>query len=113
MLSCGYLCGGTDMANGLPAPKESAIVGRILKYLNSKPGVKAIKLHGDAYSVAGTPDISVHSEDVRTTRASSAIPMLLEVKRPGNKPTPIQEKEMAAWHARSVRLWVSCIRSMK
>lgn len=87
------------MSGGMPAPRESAIVGRILKYLNSKPRVKAIKLHGDAYSVAGTPDILCVIGDCKDYEGEFGVPVLLEVKRPGNKPTPIQEKEMAAWRA--------------
>jgi hypothetical protein len=97
MLSCGYLCGGTDMANGLPAPRESAIVGRILKYLNSKPMVKAIKLHGDAYSVAGTPDILCVIGDCKDYEGEFGFPVLLEVKRPGNTPTLTQKMQIGQW----------------
>jgi hypothetical protein len=67
---------------------ERAIVASILRTLNAIQGCRAVKSHGSVYARRGEPDIrgSIHG------RA-----FFLEVKRPGAKPTPIQESELAAW----------------
>ena len=70
------------------SPREAVITTAILRALRAVPGTYAIKLHGSLYSTAGTPDLLV----VHNGRA-----FLLEVKRPGQKPTPVQLSEMARW----------------
>ena len=67
---------------------KNSQIGRLLKKLNARPGTYAIKLHGGAYSVAGTPDVLC----VVNGRA-----FLLEVKQPGEKPTPRQAVELERW----------------
>ena len=60
----------------------------ILKWLNSLPNTKAIKVHGSQYMEAGTPDIiCVHH----------GTPYFLEAKQPGKKPTKIQKHRLSQW----------------
>ena len=67
---------------------ETAITRSILKRLNAIDGVKAIKLPGGPMLERGTPDIHV------TARGRS---VWLEVKRPGETPSKIQEKRIKEW----------------
>lgn len=67
---------------------ESSIVRACLKALNAIPGCKAVKVHGNAYTRAGTPDLDV------CYRGQA---YKLEVKVPGARPTPIQVHELAEW----------------
>lgn len=71
-------------------PKESAVVNRILSYLNGLPQCKAIKIHGAVFGRAGEPDILVCYEGWFVA---------LEVKRPGSagNTTPLQEAALEAW----------------
>lgn len=73
------------MSNG---PLESTIVNSILRWLRKQPGVKAEKTHGGMYGRAGKPDISGCVNGRRFE---------IEVKRPGNKPTKLQLKELREW----------------
>ena len=68
--------------------KESAIVRAILKYLNSLPGCLARKRWGGGMGVAGEPDIDA---------CICGRSLQLEVKRPGEKPTPLQLKRIEQW----------------
>lgn len=74
-------------ANG---PRESAIVERILRWLNSLPECYAHKTHGGMFGKAGKPDITGCFRGWRFE---------IEVKRPGNRPTKLQERELARWAA--------------
>lgn len=67
---------------------ERAIVKAILAYLNSLPGCLARKRWGGGMGVAGDPDIDA------CIRGRS---VQLEVKRPGEKPTPLQLKRLEEW----------------
>jgi hypothetical protein len=69
------------MANGMPAPSESKIVAKILDALRKLPGMWCFKTHGGPMQAAGLPDVM----GIYNGRGFG-----LEVKRPGNKPTPIQ-----------------------
>jgi hypothetical protein len=68
--------------------RESAIVKAILAYLNSLPGCVARKRWGGGMGVAGDPDIDA------CIRGRS---VQLEVKRPGEMPTPLQLKRLEEW----------------
>lgn len=70
------------------APLESTIVASIMRWLKKQPGVKAEKTHGGMYGRAGKPDISGCVNGRRFE---------IEVKRPGNKPTKLQLKELREW----------------
>jgi hypothetical protein len=72
-------------------PLEALITKAILKDINQRPGWRAKKLHGNAFS-AGWPDILA----VYRGRA-----VFLEVKRPlpWGKVTPLQQVELEAWEA--------------
>lgn len=61
--------------------KESAIVSRVMKRLTAD-GYFVIKIHGGPYQIAGLPDLLA----IRHGRA-----MWVEVKRPGEKTTLIQD----------------------
>jgi hypothetical protein len=67
---------------------ERAIVKSILAYLNSLPGCLARKRWGGGMGVAGDPDIDA------CIRGRS---VQLEVKRPGERPTPLQVKRLEEW----------------
>ena len=67
---------------------ERAIVKAILAYLNSLPFCLARKRWGGGMGVAGEPDIDA------SLRGRS---VQLEVKRPGEKATPLQLKRLAEW----------------
>ncbi len=66
---------------------ERAIVRAILAYLNELPGCLARKRWG-GMGVAGDPDIDA------CVRGRS---VQLEVKRPGEKPTPLQARRIEEW----------------
>ncbi|MGE5486997.1 MAG: VRR-NUC domain-containing protein [bacterium] len=67
---------------------ERAIVKAILAYLNGLPGCLARKRWGGGMDVAGDPDIDA------CIRGRS---VQLEVKRPGERPTPLQLKRLEEW----------------
>jgi len=67
---------------------ERAIVRAILAYLNGQPGCLARKRWGGGMGVAGDPDIDA------CVRGRS---VQLEVKRPGEKPTPLQLNRLEEW----------------
>ena len=62
---------------------EKSIVNSILKWLKSQPGCFAWKEHGGQYGTAGIPDIICCIDGQF---------MAFEVKRPGNKPTVLQQE---------------------
>jgi hypothetical protein len=67
---------------------ERAIAKAILAYLNSLPDCLARKRWGGGMGVAGDPDIDA------CLRGRS---VQIEVKRPGEKATPLQVKRLAEW----------------
>jgi hypothetical protein len=67
---------------------ERAIVKAILAYLNGLPGCLARKRWGGGMGVAGDPDIDA------CIRGRS---VQFEVKRPGERPTPLQVKRLEEW----------------
>jgi len=67
---------------------ERAIVKAILVYLNGLPGCLARKRWGGGMGVAGEPDIDA---------CICGRSLQLEVKRPGEKPTPLQVKRLEDW----------------
>ncbi len=67
---------------------EGAIVKAILRYLNSLPCCLARKRWGGGMGVAGEPDIDA---------CLSGRSVQLEVKRPGEKATPLQLKRLEQW----------------
>lgn len=79
---------------------EARLVRAILAALNARPHTKAIKIHGNAYTEAGTPDVLGCDQ-----RGAFAI----EVKRPGErvKPGGIQEKRLAEWAVAGARVGVA------
>ncbi len=68
--------------------KESRLVHRILKYLNSRPKCKAVKNHGSVYTQKGRPDIDVSDNGQHG---------VIEVKIYPEKPTLIQWKRLNEW----------------
>ena len=67
---------------------ERAIVKAILAYLCSLPGCLARKRWGGGMGVAGDPDIDA---------CICGRSVQLEVKRPGERPTPLQVKRLEEW----------------
>jgi len=82
------LSGRADMKNTKP-PLEKSIVNSIIKYLNSLPQCRAIKVSGDAKR-SGEPDIDC----VYRGQAYK-----IEVKRSGGKATRLQKAILAKWAA--------------
>lgn len=70
----------------------------ILAALNARPRTKAIKIHGNVFTEAGTPDVLGCDE-----RGLFAI----EVKLPGGKVTVIQAKRLEEWAAAGARAGVA------
>jgi hypothetical protein len=70
--------------------RESAIVAQIIAALRALPGVVVRKRHGTAWGVAGDADLcgSVNGRHFE-----------IEVKRPGLRPTRLQEARLAGWAA--------------
>ncbi len=74
------------MAN---TPLEKSIIRNIVRALKKEfPNIEVRKRHGTAFGVAGDPDLygSVHGFHFE-----------LEVKRPGEQPTTIQERRKQEW----------------
>jgi Holliday junction resolvase len=80
---------------------EKSIVDAIRKYLKSI-GAKTYKMHGGPHGHAGAPDI---------IGAHAGRPLALEVKQPGENPTPIQRHELAAWEKAGAI--AGCVRSVE
>jgi len=70
--------------------REAALVAEILRALRALPGVIVRKRHGSAWGVAGDPDLygSIHGRHFE-----------IEVKRPGDRLTALQEARMKQWAA--------------
>ena len=66
--------------------REVTLTGKILKYLKVQ-GCFAVKWHGSVYGAGGMPDIYV-----LVPHSGFPIPVHIEVKVPGNTPTPRQRK---------------------
>lgn len=72
----------------IPSGRETALVRSILRALEKAPGVAVRKRHGTAMGKAGDPDLS---------GCLNGRHFELEVKRPGNEPTPLQLVRLAEW----------------
>jgi len=68
-------------------PLEKTITNNIIRYLNSLPACYARKVHSSRYA-SGFPDVICVRE---------GIAIFIEVKRPGNRPTPLQLSELERW----------------
>jgi hypothetical protein len=89
------------------SPKESSIVRSILDDLRSRGrAVWFRKNHGGPFGAAGVPDIEVV---FRTMTTDPAIVVFLEVKKPGEKPTALQDATMEA--IRRAGAYVRVVRS--
>ncbi len=69
----------------MPLKAESKITGAIIQMIRRR-GHWARKVHGNAFQTSGIPDVDaiVHGRSVR-----------IEVKRPGEVPTELQNRVMA------------------
>lgn len=70
------------------AKSERSIVSNIMKFANDLPYTKAIKLHGDRYVEAGTPDVLI---------VQRGVPIFVEVKTKRGVVTAIQKRRLAQW----------------
>lgn len=77
----------TGMTTKKKIPLEKTITQSIIRYLNKLPCCYARKIHGSRYT-AGFPDIICVRE---------GMPVWIEVKRPGKKPTQLQVIELEKW----------------
>lgn len=77
--------------------KESVITAKILKYLNGLLGCYARKVPGGYFS-SGWPDI---------VGCYAGRSFLIEVKRPGEKTTKLQDEELKRWGTAKARTLVA------
>jgi hypothetical protein len=70
--------------------REAALVAEIVRALRALPGVIVRKRHGSAWGVAGDPDLY---------GSISGRHFEIEVKRPGDRLTALQEARMKQWAA--------------
>jgi hypothetical protein len=79
--------------------REATIVRAIMERSRSVPGMLLRKRHGSVWSVAGDPDLygSWNGQHVE-----------IEVKRPGEEPTPLQKKRLADWNESGAMVAVCC-----
>ena len=68
---------------------EKAIVNSIKRYLDKLPGCYVVKTHGSIYG-AGQPDL---------LGCYKGRMFALEVKRPGRRPTKLQQAVLKKWEA--------------
>jgi hypothetical protein len=70
------------------APRESSITAQIMTALRRVPRCIVRKRHSAGWGVAGDPDLygSIGGQHFE-----------VEVKRPGEQPTPLQEARLAQW----------------
>jgi len=75
------------MRNG---SRESALVANIVRALRALPRVIVRKRHGSAWGVAGDPDLygSINGRHFE-----------IEVKRPGEHPTKLQNARLTEWRS--------------
>ncbi len=73
-----------------PSSRESAIVAEIVAELREIPCCVVRKRHSTAWGVIGDPDLygSIRGRHFE-----------IEVKRPGEHPTPLQKARLAQWRA--------------
>lgn len=70
--------------------RESALVAEIVQALRTLPGVVVRKRHESGWGVAGDPDLY---------GSAGGRHFEIEVKRPGEKTTPLQQARLAEWSA--------------
>ncbi len=88
--------------------KETTLTAKILTYLRSQR-CYAVKWHGSSYGVGGMPDIYALMPST-----PYAIPLHIEVKLPGNTPTPRQYKVLRDLsNAGAVAVWVDSLEHVK
>ena len=88
--------------------KETELTAKILAYLRMQ-GCYAVKWHGSVYGAGGMPDIYT-----LVPAEPYAIPVHIEVKLPGNKPTPRQDKFLRDLRkAGAVALWVDNLEAVR
>lgn len=88
--------------------RETDLTAKILQYLRSR-GCYAVKWHGSVYGAGGMPDIYT-----LVLSTPYAIPVHIEVKLPGNKPTQRQQKVLRdIQKAGAVAVWVDSLESVQ
>lgn len=78
--------------------RESSLIAEILRALRALPGVVVRKRHGSAWGIAGDPDLygSINGRHFE-----------IEVKRPGERPTALQQARLKQWAASGARAGVA------
>lgn len=87
--------------------REHVIVARILRVARAH-GCIAEKRHGSAFTSRGTPDVCLW---IPVTWQRHAVPVVLEVKKPGEVATPLQAYRLAQYAAKGVI--ARCVTSAK
>lgn len=83
---------------------EATLVRKIIELIR-KNGGEATKFHGGAYTRSGEPDIFA---------VFMGIPLLIEAKVPGKKPTKIQLSRIKKWQkAGALSFWTDNIKDVK
>lgn len=73
--------------------KEAQLQRKIQQALIDRYGAKVIKFHGNEYTEIGTPDLI----GVFIATTGRAYTFFLEVKLPGQSPSPIQKQRIREW----------------
>ena len=84
---------------------ESTIVATILGWIDVQPGVHGRKVHQTAVTGAGEPDLDIcwHGRAVK-----------IEVKRPGERPTPVQLRRLQCWQRAGALVgWVCSLEELQ
>lgn len=78
--------------------RESTLAAEIMRALRALPGVVVRKRHGSPWGVAGDPDLygSINGRHFE-----------IEVKRPGERPTALQQARLKQWATSGARAGVA------
>lgn len=74
---------------------EAALVRQVID-LNNKAGRKAIKIHGNQYTEAGTPDILISGFET-VNNVGVPVPIFIEAKIKDNLPEQVQILRLIQW----------------
>lgn len=75
---------------------ERQLQTRVLQYLNKLENCRAYNMHGSAWTGAGRPDI---------VGCFCGFMFVIELKRPGEIPSKIQEYELCKWRHAGAIAW--------
>lgn len=78
--------------------RESSLQKAALDRLNALPRCKAVNFHGSPFAERGTPDI---------VGTYNGLAFVVEMKRPGEVPEPLQLHRLREWRAAGARAGIA------